>query len=268
MHEAEPQKLLPSFYQKSKNVKSILTWRAQETHAEALIKFKKCILRQCTEGIWSLLWGKFLERDFFFLSCLLLIWYLAHGIERTTLFCLPWGKIQDMLERSLRAKLVWLTDWLMVIGWNMNESGSSWRMSISCCVAEIVQKCSEIKTRSNVSKYKRRNVSDAFFNYWPFTLFKRCGLKLVFIPHSVKSFDFSLWDSMSFACPLIERQLWLLTINYSKNQRNFDPGNFLIFMFFTPTCPATLCLVCSRKCHKNSQEKSPYDMKNPDHITI
>lgn len=85
-------------------------------------------------------------------------------------------------------------------------------MSISCCVAEIVQKCSEIKTRSNVSKYKRRNVSDAFFNYRPLTLFKRCGLKLVFIPHSVKSFDFSLWDSMSFACPLIERQLWLLKI--------------------------------------------------------
>lgn len=88
-------------------------------------------------------------------------------------------------------------------------------MSISCCVAEIVQKCSEIKTRGNLSKYKRRNVSDAFFNYPPLTLFRRCGLKLVFVPHSVKSFDFSLWDSMSFACPLIERQLWLLTINYS-----------------------------------------------------
>ena len=149
----------------------------------------------------------------------------------------------------------------MGIGWNMIESGRSWRMSISCCVAEIVQKCSEIKTRSNVSKFKGRHVSYVFFNYRPFTLFKRCGLKLVFIPHSVKSFDFGLWDSMWSACPVIESQFWLLTINYSKNQTDFELGNFLIFMFFTPTCPATLCLVCSRKCPKNSQEKFPYHME-------
>lgn len=66
-------------------------------------------------------------------------------------------------------------------------------MSISCCVALVISN----EKQTSLGNYRRRNVSDVLFNYWSFTLSESVGWELMFITHSVKSFNFGLWDSVS-----------------------------------------------------------------------
>lgn len=68
--------------------------------------------------------------------------------------------------------------------------------------ALVVRTFSLIKNRSSISSYRLRKVN-VLFNYRSFTQFQG---QLMFITHSVKSFDFGLWNSVPFALPLKESQ--------------------------------------------------------------